>query len=72
MYNMQLYASSDDNVGQRAGIATSHGAQRAEALEALNDLVHVFGEDSSKSVGLQDHSVQGWRCPEGELQLTAS
>ncbi len=56
-----LDGDSDVGTGQSRGIVstvTSHGAQMAETLEALDDLVLVLGEDSSETVGIHDHLVE--------------
>ena len=56
-----LDGNSDVGTGQSRGIVstvTSHGAQMAETLEALDDLVLVLGEDSSETVGIHDHLVE--------------
>ena len=57
-----LDSDTDIGTGQGGGIVgtiTGHGTKVAEALETLNDLVLVFREDTSETVGIQDHIVEG-------------
>lgn len=53
----------DSDVGARegrgvVGSVSSHGDEVTELLKALDDLVLVLGEDSSESVGVEDHLVE--------------
>ena len=43
--------------GSIVGTITSHGAQVTETLKTFDDFVLVFGEDSSETVGVEDHLV---------------
>ena len=44
--------------GRVVGTVTGHGAEVAESLETLDDLVLVLGEDTSETVGVEDHLVE--------------
>ena len=54
----------DTNVGMGqgggiVGTATNHGAKVTKTLEALDDLVLVLGEDTNKTIDVQNHLVEG-------------
>lgn len=54
-------SNTDVGTGKSGSIVrtiTSHGAQMTEALETLDNLVFVFGEDTSETVCIQDHLVE--------------
>ena len=56
-----LDGDTDIGTGQGRGIVgtiTGHGAKVTETLETLDDLVLVFGEDTSETIGIQDHLVE--------------
>ena len=56
-----LYCDTNVGTGQGrsvVGTITSHGAKVTETLEAFNDLVLVLGEDTSETIGIQDHLVE--------------
>jgi len=56
-----LDRNTDVGTGESRGVVgtvTSHGAEMTETLEALDDLVLVFGEDSSETIGVHDHLVE--------------
>lgn len=45
--------------GSVVGTITSHGDEMAECLETLDNLVLVLGEDTSETVGVEDHVIEG-------------
>jgi hypothetical protein len=54
---------SDTNIGTGesggvVGSITSHSAKVAETLQTLDDLVLVLGEDTSETIGVQNHLVE--------------
>lgn len=57
-----LDGDTDVGTGQSWGVVgtiTSHGAQMSKTLQPLDNLVLVLGEDSSETVGVHDHLVEG-------------
>ena len=57
-----LNGDTDVGTGERGCVVstvTSHGAEMAETLETLDNLVLVLREDTSETVRIEDHLVEG-------------
>lgn len=63
-----LDGDTDVGTGKSGGIVgtiTSHGTQVTKTLETLDNLVLVLGEDTSETIGIENHLVEGVEAASG-------